>query len=184
MKKFKALSLAILSLGSIFMSNQIPVSAAKVSTDPQTILLPLNDPSIAAVRNLYVGVIDAHRNIDNSVSAEIRRRCLRDYIRKVTLFSNLFDFLERENTKYFSALMLSDAVLAERAPGYNNHLILMNFMASVLSNINSVELDVNSLDTTVTANYYMKNIPDNVRRILSHCTRSVQIVDNCISYSF
>lgn len=184
MKKLKALSLAILSLGSIFMSNYTPVSAVKLPTGPQVASLPLTEPSIAEARRLYVGVVDAHSNITNSVTVEARRNCMRDYISKVNLFSNFFGTMEKENQKYISALMLADAIFAERAPGYSNHLILMNFVVNVLKNVNSVELDVSLLDITVTANYHMENIPDNVRRILSHCTRSVRIVGNEISYSF
>lgn len=184
MKKFKALSLVILSLGSIFMSNHTPLSAVKLPTGPQVAYLPLIEPSVAEARRLYVGVVDAHSNITNSVTVEARRNCMRDYISKVNLFSNFFGTMEKENQKYISALILADAILAERAPGYSNHLILINFVINVLKNVNSVELDVSLLDITVTANYHMENIPDNIRRILSHCARSVRIVGNEISYSF
>ena len=186
MKKFTALSLAILamSLGSVCMSNQTPVAASYTSDDAVFLPLPVHEPSVLRAIRLYAGVVDAREGIDNATNAPERRKYIRLYNARVNSFSEHFNSMEKYNNRYFSSMMLIDAIVTERAPGHNVRAVLMDFTISVLNNLNSVELDVDLIENAVTANFYMNRIPNIVRGILSYCTESIDIEGNCISYYF
>ena len=186
MKKFTALSLAILamSLGSVGMSNQTPVAASRPSDNSVFLPLPVHEPSVLRAIRLYASVVDACGGIDNATHASERRKYIRLYNARVNSFSEHFNSMEKYNKKYFGTMMLIDALVTERAPGHKVRAVLMDFTIYVLNNLNSVELDIDLIENTVTANFYMNSIPDIVRGILSYCTESIDIDGNCISYYF
>lgn len=185
-KRIKTLGLTLftLFLGFIWTGSNAPVSAVNAPKFPTIISLPLNDLDSVITQNLFRRLVVSHNDIINAPDEETKTKYIRFYHYEVNLFLNCFKTMGEGSKKYISSVMVTDAFINEHAPGYNSRFVLMSLMTYVFSNLSTVEVEFNSRSNTITAHFHMEDIPDNIRGMLIHCENTIQIVDNCISYSF
>ena len=184
MKKFKIMILA-LSLGVACVGNQIKLAAdvgSQESVDSnfvQNFNLPTDDPSVGQASDMFLDVVMSRINFRNTG----------DLTTKFKNFANLVSDMAKNSKKYFSTVILLCPVISHMNESTflnmaNRERMIGSLLSCVYHNVDSVEWDIDVENHRGTVNFCMRNIPDDIRAILSFYSYCIQLQGNKISYSF
>ncbi len=182
MKKIRALSLA-LSLVLVPVGNQLYAAESGwtprpvAQTPAQNFNLPTDDPEVSLASDIFEDMVMSRMDFGNT----------ENLTRKFRVFANFVSNMRENSKKYFSAIILSCPVISgvdESIPSDIRVRMIGSLLKGVYTNVSSVEwnIDVNNHRGTLSLN--MRDIPSDIRLILSLYSDFIHVQGNKISYSF
>lgn len=182
MKKIRALSLA-LSLVLAPVGNQLYAAESGwtprpvAQTPAQNFNLPTDDPEVSLASDIFEDMVMSRMDFGNT----------ENLTRKFRVFANFVSNMRENSKKYFSAIILCCPVISGVDESISSDIrvrMIGSLLKGVYTNVSSVEWNIDVNNHRGTLNLNMRDIPSDIRLILSLYSDFIHVQGNKISYSF